>query len=89
MWAYNVKTGKLTRIAWVPTGAEVTGVFAHGQVGNNYIMTLNIQHPFVDTFKNADGNPVNSTYNDQNKDKKKGILGIIKGIPAGLLKLTH
>ncbi|WP_340690584.1 PhoX family protein [Hydrogenobacter thermophilus] len=89
VWAYNVKTGRLTRIAWVPTGAEVTGVFAHGQVGNNYIMTLNIQHPFVDTFKNADGNPVNSTYNDQNKDKKKGILGIIKGIPAGLLKLTH
>ncbi len=89
VWAYNVKTGKLTRIAWVPTGAEVTGVFAHGLVGNNYIMTLNIQHPFVDTFRNADGNPVNSTYNDQNKDKRKGILGIIKGIPAGLLKLTH
>ncbi len=89
VWAYNVKTGKLTRIAWVPTGAEITGVFAHGQIGNNYIMTLNIQHPFVDTFYNADGNPVNATYNDQNKDKRKGILGIIKGTPSNLLKQTH
>lgn len=89
VWALNVKTGKLTRIAWAPTGAEVTGVFSHGQIGNNHIMTLNFQHPFVDTFKNADGNPVNSTYNDQNKDKRKGILGIIKRIPAGLFKITH
>jgi len=89
VWALNVKTGKLTRIAWAPTGAEVTGVSSHGQIGNNHIMTLNFQHPFVDTFKNADGNPVNSTYNDQNKDKRKGILGIIKRIPAGLFKITH
>lgn len=83
-WAYNLKTKKLTRIATVPTGAEITGVFEVGNINNNYVISLNVQHPFVDKFKNVKGEVVNQTYLDQNKDKKKGIVGFIKGIPAGI-----
>uniref|UniRef100_UPI00261BA262 alkaline phosphatase PhoX n=1 Tax=Sulfurihydrogenibium sp. TaxID=2053621 RepID=UPI00261BA262 len=89
VWAYNVKDKKLTRVMWVPTGTEVAGVFAHDQIGDKYIMTLNIQHPFVDKSYNADGVVSNQTYLDQNKDKRKGVLGFILGIPKDLLKLTH
>ncbi len=84
VWAYNLKTGKLKRIATVPTGAEVTGVFEFANIGGKYVVSLNVQHPFVDTFTNASGVPTNQSYNDQNKDKRRGVVGFILGIPAGV-----
>lgn len=45
MWAYNVDTGKLTRMLSVPAGAESTGLHAVDDVnGWTYIMS-NFQHP--------------------------------------------
>jgi len=88
VWAYDTNKKTLTRIAYVPIGAEVTGVFARTTLPNGqYIMTLNVQHPYQDIPRNASGQPVRSDlFNSATADDKKGIVGYIKGIPAGLFK---
>lgn len=84
IWAYNLKTGKLTRIATLPTGAEVTGTFEVANINGNYVIAFNAQHPFVDKMYNVSGQVVNQNYLDANKDKRKGIVGFLRGIPAGI-----
>ncbi|MCX7738630.1 MAG: DUF839 domain-containing protein [Hydrogenothermaceae bacterium] len=83
LWAYNVKTGKLTRIGTVPTGGEITGMFEFGKIDKNYVITLNIQHPFTDKAYNASGHVSNQRYIEKQEDKS-GIVGFILGIPAGI-----
>jgi len=88
VWAYNLKTGKLTRIAYVPIGAEVTGVFARGKLQNGeYVLFMNVQHPYreKDVPINAEGKKVKEElFKLATEEDKKAILGFIKGIPAGL-----
>lgn len=45
VWAYNVETGDLTRIATVAVGAETTSPFWHMDIGGHSYMTLVTQHP--------------------------------------------
>jgi len=88
VWAYDTNKGSLTRIAYVPIGAEVTSVFARTTLPNGqYIMTMNVQHPYEDIPKNASGQLVRDDLIKNAEDEdKKGIVGFIKGIPAGLFK---
>lgn len=84
VWAYNTKTGKLTRIATLPTGAEVTGMFEVANINGNYLLVFNLQHPFVDKTYNASGQVVNQSYLDLNRDKRRGVVVFLRGIPVGI-----
>ncbi|WP_319381035.1 alkaline phosphatase PhoX [Thiomicrorhabdus sp.] len=45
IWAYNIKSDELTRIAHTPYGAETTSPYWYSIDGNGYI-TLTNQHPY-------------------------------------------
>lgn len=48
VWAYNVKTKKLSRILSVPVGAEATGLRAVENLKNSRYVLSNYQHPGED-----------------------------------------
>ncbi len=46
VWAYNLKSGKLTRIQTTPYGSETTSVYFHPDInGFAYLMSV-VQHPY-------------------------------------------
>ena len=56
IWAYNMTSGKLTRIFSTPYGSETTSAYTYNNVGGHgYIMAV-VQHPYgeSDTDKLAD-----------------------------------
>jgi len=84
LWAYNVDTGKLSRILSLPVGAESTGLQAVDNLhGFAYVMS-NFQHPgeyigTMDATLKADVDPlINSKWNN----KKKAAVGYLSGIPT-------
>ena len=84
VWAYNIDTGKLSRILSTPSGAEATGLQAVDNLnGFAYVMS-NFQHAgeyigSMDATLKADVDPlINSMWNN----KKKAAIGYISGIPA-------
>ena len=86
LWAYNVKTGKLTRIASLPIGGEVTGL-EHGVIGDKGVIFVNAQHPFKDSPKAADKSKPNGALLEKATDEElKAFIGYIDGIPADALK---
>ena len=81
-WAYNTQTRALTRIASLPIGAEVTGVDT-AVVEDKGILLINIQHPFQDNPKAADGSTPNSGLIENASDTQlKATIGYFDGIPA-------
>ena len=56
LWAYNLNTGTLTRIASVPYGAEVTSPMYYRNINGWDYMTMVVQHPYdeSDYFKGPD-----------------------------------
>ena len=86
LWAYNVKTGKMSRIASLPIGAEVTGL-EHGVIGNKGILFVDAQHPFKDSPKAADKSKPNGALLEKATDEElKAFIGYIDGIPAEAFK---
>ncbi len=82
LWAYNTKTGKMTRVASLPIGAEVTGL-EHGVAGDKGVLFVNVQHPFKDNPKAADSSKPNSALLEKvTDDQLKAFIGYIDGIPA-------
>ncbi|WCN38898.1 PhoX family protein [Aneurinibacillus uraniidurans] len=86
VWAYNVDTGKLSRILSVPAGAEATGLQAVDNLnGFRYIMS-NFQHPGdeLDNFKMpADLKAeVVKQINENFDSKRAGAIGYISGLPS-------
>ncbi|HRD48247.1 MAG TPA: DUF839 domain-containing protein [Candidatus Contendobacter sp.] len=78
LWAYNVDSGKLSRILSIPAGAESTGLQAVDDLnGFSYIMS-NYQHP-GDYSSNID--PVLKARLVPLIDNRKGSIGYISGIP--------
>lgn len=82
VWAYNIDTGKLSRILSVPAGAEATGLQVYDDVnGFSYVLS-NVQHPgdemiLPDALKSQVSNLI-----DQNFDHKKaGVIGYVSGLP--------
>ncbi|MCX8070528.1 MAG: DUF839 domain-containing protein [Thermodesulfovibrionales bacterium] len=87
MWVYNTETKKITRIATVPPGAEVTGAFGHINIGGKKYIAFNAQHPYGESRRNAAGQTVlpsvDAIDTENLKDEKyKGITGYIFGLPA-------
>jgi len=85
-WAYNTVDKRMTRIASLPIGGEVTGVDM-GVASNKGLLFINIQHPFKDNPKAADGTKPNSgLIENATEDQLKAVIGYIDGIPAEVLK---
>lgn len=85
-WAYNTKDKSMVRIASLPIGGEVTGV-DKGVVGDKGVLLLNVQHPFKDNPKAADGTTPNSALiENATNEQLKAFIGYIDGIPADILK---
>ncbi|UZJ79050.1 PhoX family protein [Fictibacillus sp. KU28468] len=90
VWAYNVKTKKLSRILSVPAGAEATGLRAVDQLKNSRYLLSNFQHPGED----LDGKQITAVDKEKLEDAmKKGIgiqetggVGYLSGLPSGDLK---
>jgi len=81
-WAYNTQTRTLTRIASLPIGGEVTGVDT-AVIEDKGILLINIQHPFQDNPKAADGSEPNSALIENASDEQlKATIGYFDGIPA-------
>ncbi len=53
VWAYDVKTKKLSRILSVPVGAEATGLRAVDKVKDSHYVLSNYQHPGADIDEKA------------------------------------
>ncbi|MFO1421321.1 MAG: DUF839 domain-containing protein [Candidatus Competibacteraceae bacterium] len=78
LWAYNVDSGKLSRILSLPAGAESTGLQAVENLnGFAYIMS-NYQHP-GDFSSNID--PALKARLEPLINKQKGEVGYIGGLP--------
>lgn len=84
LWAYNVDTGKLSRILSCPAGAESTGLQAADDVnGFAYVMS-NFQHPgdwqspLHDKVKAALAPLVERNY----RGRRSAAVGYIEGLPA-------
>ena len=85
-WAYNTQTKRLTRIASLPIGAEVTGLDT-GIVDHKGILLLNIQHPFTDNPEGVDGLTPNVSLLEEASDEAlKASIGYIDGLPADIFK---
>lgn len=82
-WAYDVERKTLTRIASMPTGAEIAGVFAPLDAMDRFYIFMNVQHPLNDAALNAEGKQVNGPLLDSaTGQQKKGYVGYISGLPS-------
>jgi len=83
VWAFNTETKEMTRIATVPTGGEVTGMFANINMDGKFYLFVNTQHPFEDACQNAEGEKVNKgLLKAATKRDMDGHVGYISGLPA-------
>jgi uncharacterized protein len=93
VWAYDVKTKKLSRILSVPVGAEATGLRAVDSMkGSNYVLS-NYQHPGAD-LEEKDITAVDKSELEQAMKDTLGIMetggvGYISGIPGMDTKGEH
>ncbi|MCF6193302.1 MAG: DUF839 domain-containing protein [Kangiellaceae bacterium] len=84
-WAYNVKTKKLTRIASLPIGAELTGV-TNAIVGNRGFLFMTQQHPFADQPVNLNNEKTRVDLLEKaSDDDLNAVIGYIEGIPSEVL----
>lgn len=84
LWAYDVNTKEMTRVATVPTGAEFTGL-ASALTYNKALIYFNAQHPMDDTFDNAKDGDSNADIIESATDAdKKAYVGYIDGLPTGV-----
>ena len=84
MWAYNVDTGKLSRLLSLPAGAESTGLqTVEDMNGFAYVMS-NFQHPgdYIGSMDATLQSQVDPLINAQWLNKKKAAVGYLSGIPA-------
>jgi secreted PhoX family phosphatase len=77
LWAVHLDTGKVTRLASVPAGAEVTGLFPFAMGGFGYL-TVHFQHP-----GGASASPVvQGLIQQQWGGGLKAGLGYLGGLPG-------
>ena len=85
-WAYNTETKKLTRIASLPIGGEVTGVDT-ASIGDKGILLINTQHPFQDNPESFDGSLPNAKLIESaTEEQLKAIIGYFDGLPSNIFK---
>jgi hypothetical protein len=78
LWAYNVDSGKLSRILSLPAGAESTGLQAVENLNGFAYLMSNYQHP-GDFSSNID--PALKARLEPLIDKQKGEVGYLSGLP--------
>ena len=84
LWAYNIDTGKLSRILSLPVGAESTGLQAVDNLdGFAYVMS-NFQHPgeYIGTINATLKADVDPLINSKWDNKRKAAIGYLDGIPT-------
>lgn len=86
VWAYNVKTKKLSRILSVPVGAEATGLRAVENIQNSRYVLSNYQHPGEDiSDKNITAVDKEELANEMKESigiQETGGVGYISGLPS-------
>ena len=72
VWAYNVSSGKLTRIQTTPYGSETTSVYFYPNInGFGYLMSV-VQHPYGESDQDKLKDPADA----------RGYVGYIGPFPA-------
>ncbi len=85
-WAYDTQRKKLTRIASLPIGAEVTGVDT-AAINEKGILLMNIQHPFQDNPEALDGSLFNARLIESaTEEQLKASIGYFDGLPSDIFK---
>lgn len=83
LWAYNVSTRSLTRLATAPVGAEITGLQAVDNLNGHAYVMANFQHPGDKTdFSNPALAGVEELINQHWGNKLQGAVGYLGGIPG-------
>jgi len=60
VWAYNMATGKLTRIFSTPYGSETTSPYFYGNVGGHAYLTAVVQHPYGESDEDKLADPTDA-----------------------------
>ena len=74
LWAYDVVTKEMTRIASVPYGSETTSPFWHEINGKGYL-TLTTQHPFGEVGSTQPDYPLVDIAAGEDKASSIGVVG--------------
>ncbi|KQS16900.1 alkaline phosphatase [Exiguobacterium sp. Leaf187] len=93
VWAYNLKTKKLSRILSVPVGAEATGLRSLDHVGGYSYLLSNYQHPGEaltgKQITAVDPKALEQAMKDGIGIQKTGGVGYLSGLPSGHKSYTH
>lgn len=93
VWAYNLKTKKLSRILSVPVGAEATGLRSLDHVGKYSYLLSNYQHPgesLTDKQITAvDPKALEKAMKDGIGIQKTSGVGYLSGLPSSHKSYTH
>ena len=86
IWAYNVDTKKLSRIASMPSGAEATGLGVIDDLNGWMYITANIQHPgdWLGKLHNTVKPILDPLIKNNYKDRFSAVVGYITAIPTGI-----
>lgn len=80
LWAYNVDTAALTRLAWAPIGAEWTGLAVVEQLGRHAYILSNVQHPGA--AEDLAKYPPEIRDEMRKRVDQRGAVGYFRGLPA-------
>lgn len=90
VWAYDLKTKKLSRILSVPVGAEATGLRSLDRVGGYSYLLSNYQHPGEGLdgkqITAVDPKELEQAMQDGIGIQKTGGVGYLSGLPTGNTK---
>ncbi|WP_026827103.1 PhoX family protein [Exiguobacterium artemiae] len=93
VWAYNLKTKKLSRILSVPVGAEATGLRSLDRVGGYSYLLSNYQHPGEGLngkqITAVDPKKLEQAMQDGIGIQKTGGVGYLSGLPTGQKSYSH
>lgn len=93
VWAYNLKTKKLSRILSVPVGAEATGLRSLDHVGGYSYLLSNYQHPGEGLdgkqITAVDSKKLEQAMQDGIGIQKTGGVGYLSGLPTDQKAYSH
>jgi hypothetical protein len=86
IWAYNVDTKKLSRIASMPSGAEATGLGVVDDLNGWLYITANFQHPgdWLGKLHNTVKPILDPLIKKNYKDRFGAAVGYITAAPLGI-----
>jgi len=86
IWAYNIDTKKLSRIASMPSGAEATGLGVIDDLNGWMYITANIQHPgdWLGKLHNTVKPTLDPLIKSNYRDRFSAAVGYITAIPVGI-----